>query len=154
MLLQRLPISTRLSREPSTMQFTRPRCSSDPQSPPSVSGRLNWASPCTPPRSSHGAAESSARFPCSVHRHRRLAIYTPSGARTCIRISHRKGSYIGFYRPCDWTLQVGSKDIRQRVQTRQSLQSLNEPGIGECLVRPWSSLVYDISLPIQRSAER
>src|SRR6266704_5489959 len=73
MLLQRLPTSTRLSREPSTVQRTLPRCSSDLQSPPSVSGRLSWASPCTPQRSLLVVVASSARFPCSVHRHRRLA---------------------------------------------------------------------------------
>src|SRR5207237_7981722 len=100
MLLQRLPTSTRLSREPSTTQRTRPHCSSDPQSPPSVSGRLNWASPCTPQRSLHVAAASSARFPCSVHRHRRLASYDHTSLESPSEHSHDYWGYVGLYEAC------------------------------------------------------
>src|SRR5436853_1860393 len=99
MLHQRLPTSTRLSREPSTMQRTRPHCSSDLQSPPSVSGRLNWASPCRPQRFLLVGVASSARFPCSVHRHRRLASCNHSILEGPSEHSHDYGSYVGLYEP-------------------------------------------------------
>src|SRR5438309_5263205 len=108
MLLQPLPTSTRLSREPSTVQRTLPRCSSDHQSPPSVSGRLSWASPCTPQRSLLVVVASSARFPCSVHRRRRLASYSPSGARTCIR---PLASYGELY----WLLWAGRSESLSKI---------------------------------------
>ena len=63
------------------------------------------------------------------------------------------GSYIGFYSP-PIGLSEKPMGVWLHVGVHDSLQSLNEPRIGECLVRPWSSLVYDISLPMQRSAER
>src|SRR5438552_15671683 len=99
MLLQLLPTSTRLSREPSTMQRTRPHCSSDHQSSPSVSERLNWVSLCKQRQSLRVVVALSGHFPCSVYLRRRLAIYTPSAARTCIRALPSEGGCIGSYSP-------------------------------------------------------
>src|SRR5213594_4729648 len=84
---------------PSIARCTRPRCSSYLQSPPTVSGKPSWASPCTPPRSLRVGATSSARFPCSVHQRRRLASYR-SILEGPSEHSHDYGSYVGLYEPC------------------------------------------------------
>src|SRR5216117_1974565 len=46
------------------------------------------------------------------------------------------------------------RNLSNPINGRDLRQSLNDPRPFGPIVRPWSSLVYDISLPTQRSAER